>query len=45
MPAQRRRELDEFADEAGISAADAVRLGIRWLLEHRDVLLKLGGRP
>jgi hypothetical protein len=40
MPAARRRELDELADEAGLSAADLARLGIRWLLEHRDVLLK-----
>ncbi len=42
MTSQRRRELDELADEAGLSAADVARLAIRrLLLEHRDVLLKL----
>ena len=41
MTSQRRRELDELADEAGLSAADVARLAIRRLLQARDVLLKL----
>jgi hypothetical protein len=40
LTAQRRRELDELADEAGLSASDLARLGIRWLLDHPNVLLK-----
>jgi hypothetical protein len=40
LPALRRRELDELAEQAGLSSADLVRLGIKWLLEHREVLLK-----
>jgi len=42
MPAARRRELDELANETGLSSADLARIGIRWLLERRDVLLKMG---
>ena len=41
----RRRELDEFACEAGLSKADLVRLGLKWLLQNRDVLLKLPAAP
>ena len=45
MPAASRRELDEFACEAGLSKADLVRLGLKWLLQNRDVLLKLPAAP
>jgi predicted DNA-binding protein len=38
LPAERRRELDALARETGLSAADVVRLSIKHLLEHRDVL-------
>jgi hypothetical protein len=41
LPAAKRRELYELADEAGLTSSDLVRIGIRWLLQHRDALLKL----
>jgi hypothetical protein len=41
LPAESRRELVELADAAGLSSADLVRLGIRWLLHNRGVLLKM----
>jgi hypothetical protein len=44
LPAGRRRELAALADETGLSAADLVRLGIRWLLDHPGVLLKPEGQ-
>lgn len=40
LPADRRRELDQLSEETGLSAADLARLGIRWVLSHRDVLLR-----
>jgi hypothetical protein len=41
IPVDRRLELDRVAAETGLSASDIARHGIRWVLEHRDVLLKL----
>jgi hypothetical protein len=40
LPEQRRRELVELAAEKNISRADLVRLGINWLIEHPDAILK-----
>ena len=40
LPEQRRRGLDELAAEKNISRADLVRLGINWLIEHPDAILK-----
>ena len=40
LPARRLRELDELAAESPVSRADLVRLGINWLIEHPDVILK-----
>jgi hypothetical protein len=40
LPEQRRRELVELAAEKGVSRADLVRLGINWLIEHPDAILK-----
>jgi hypothetical protein len=40
LPEDRRRELDRLSEETGLSAADLARLGIRWVLSHRDVLLR-----
>jgi hypothetical protein len=39
MPPEQRRELAELAAESGLSSADLVRLSVRWMLAHRDVLL------
>ena len=41
LPAAKRRELDELAADTGLSSADLARIGIRWLLAHRDVLLRM----
>jgi hypothetical protein len=38
LPAERRRELDALAREVGLNSSDLARLGINWLLEHRDVV-------
>jgi hypothetical protein len=38
LSAAQRRELAALADETGLTSADLARLGIRWLLAHRDVL-------
>jgi hypothetical protein len=40
LPARRLRELDELAAESPVSRADLVRLGINWLIEHPDAILK-----
>jgi len=40
LPAESRRELHKLADEIGLSSADLVRLGIRYVLSHRDALLR-----
>jgi len=40
---QERRELTELAAEAGLTSADIMRLGFRWLKAHREVLVT--GRP
>ena len=40
LPEQRRRELVELAAEKGVSRADLVRVGINWLIEHPDAILK-----
>lgn len=37
-PAQ-RRELEALAGELDMSAADLARLGITWVLRHRNTLL------
>jgi hypothetical protein len=34
-----RQELSALAIEAGLSSADLARLGIKWLLAHRNVVL------
>jgi hypothetical protein len=41
LPAQRRAELDNLADQAGLTASDLARLAIRRLLDEREVVLKL----
>jgi len=40
LPEHRRRELLKLAAEVGLSRADLVRLGIVWLIEHPEALLK-----
>jgi hypothetical protein len=40
LPEQRRRELFELAAETGLSRADLVRIGINWLIEHPEAILK-----
>ena len=40
LPPAQRRKLAKLASEAGISTADVVRFGIRWTLDHRELLLK-----
>ena len=37
-PAQ-RRDLDALAEELDLTASDLARLGVAWVLKHRDVLL------
>lgn len=41
MPAAKRRELDELAADTGLTSADLARIGIRWLLAHRETLLRM----
>jgi hypothetical protein len=41
LPAVWRRELEQLAVEVGISSSDVARLGIRWVLQNRDLLLKM----
>jgi hypothetical protein len=41
IPPRWRKELDELAAEIGLSASDIARLGIRFLLNHRDRLVKI----
>jgi hypothetical protein len=41
MPAQRRRELNELAAAVGLSSADLARMGIGWVVDRGDILLKL----
>jgi hypothetical protein len=38
LPSARRQELEALARDTGLSAADLARLGIAWLLRHREVL-------
>ena len=40
LPAANRRELLELADEVGVSTSDLVRIGLRWVLQHRATLFK-----
>jgi hypothetical protein len=40
IPAQRRRELELLAEDAGLSLGGLVRLAARRLLEDRELLLK-----
>jgi hypothetical protein len=40
LPAQRRAELDLFADEVGLSASDLARAAISQMLEQRTLVLK-----
>jgi hypothetical protein len=40
LPDRRRRELVELAAETGLSRADLVRIGINWLIEQPDAILK-----
>ena len=35
-----RKELAELSAETGLTAADLARLGIKWMLEHRDTLIR-----
>ena len=41
MPAASRRELDQLANEVGLSTADVVRISIRRLLQNPEALLRL----
>jgi len=41
IPRAWRKELDELAGEVGLSSSDIARLSIRFLLNHRDKLVKL----
>jgi hypothetical protein len=41
IPRDWRIKLDEIADEVGLSASDIARLGIRFTLKNRDLVLKL----
>jgi hypothetical protein len=41
IPRTWRKELDELAAEVGLSSTDIARLSIRFLLNHRDKLVKL----
>jgi hypothetical protein len=41
LPAAKRRELDELAADTGLTSADLARIGIRWLLAHRKILLRM----
>jgi hypothetical protein len=45
LPAAARKELDALASEVGLSTADVARIGLRWLLLHREALLKLPPPP
>jgi hypothetical protein len=38
LPSLRRRQLDELAEEAGMSTGDLMRLSVGWLLRHPDKL-------
>jgi hypothetical protein len=38
LPLDRRLELDQLAEETGLSAADIVRLGLCWALANRNLL-------
>jgi hypothetical protein len=40
LPADRRRELAALAGEVGMSASDLARLGIGWVLERREFLVR-----
>jgi hypothetical protein len=40
LPLAQRRELDALAGETGLSRADLVRLGIRFVLQHPEVILR-----
>jgi hypothetical protein len=40
LPPAQRRKLARLAAEAGQSSADLVRFGIRWVLDHRELVLK-----
>jgi hypothetical protein len=37
---ERRQELDDLARECDLSAADVARLAIKWMVEHRDLLVR-----
>jgi hypothetical protein len=41
IPRAWRKELDELAVECGLSSSDLARLGLRYLLNNRDRLLKV----
>jgi hypothetical protein len=38
LPVVQRRELAMLARETGVSSADLVRLGIRYMLQHPEVV-------
>jgi hypothetical protein len=40
LPASQRRELASLADQVGLSSADVVRFGIRYMLQHPEVILR-----
>jgi hypothetical protein len=40
IPTERRQELAALASEVGLSSADLVRLGIKYLLDNRELLLR-----
>jgi hypothetical protein len=40
LPLRQRQELASLASEIGLSSADVVRLGIRYVLQHPEVILR-----
>jgi hypothetical protein len=40
LPLRQRRELDALSGETGLSRADLVRLGIRYMLEHPELFMR-----
>jgi hypothetical protein len=38
LPTAQREQLDELAAKLSLSSADVARIGVHWVLKHRDVL-------
>jgi hypothetical protein len=41
LPTAQRQELATLANQIGLSSADLVRLGIRYMLAHPEVILRV----